>query len=471
MNRGHRNPGISLGAAIVLLTINASLCAQPKTGFNINESGFFDGTNKAYTIESGCVTVDLDERVVLCPTGLGHLASGREPVKEIKFLFRSAISHDCWFHISWSPGGSGREQFDVLHNSVEVGKSALIDAQYKPNRFVAEKFRIRLNEGDNDITLRHLSGDGLHFKCVLLSASDVPPGVPPLNPTLKFPTLKAYESECRERGIMLDRGNVRLFAPKRRAGEAKVIFEYLVRAYDELYRLAGIHPEYKIVVYHFPEGNEHGWGGTSNCAIWYSYKNLDLNSQEEWTRHKVPHVSGYIEEMAHNFGGRAGAQFGWEMIGWNLGVKVTKLVANNPVFTEHVQRTRAVQRETFNRYEKAGFVFPQDLPANLCDRVHAHILWMCERQYGPDFWQDFFKEIRKEHENLMAAEYLADADKIRNRKYEITVECFDRLPGIEFKKTLQKYQISLDTAIKSLRPIEPGWDRKFVPKPVRSEDG
>ncbi len=445
-----------------VLVKSSSVFAQPNVVWNINESGFFDVTNKAYAIEDGCVTVDLEKDVVLCPTGLGHLASGRGSVKKIQFLFKHTAKGDCWLHISWNPGGSGKEQFEVFCNSVRVNKSKLADADRKPNQFIVEKFKVKLNEGHNGITLNYLSGNGMRFKYIFLSTSDKDPAIPLLNPNLKFPTLKAYEAECKEAGIMLDDTRLRLFAPKRKAREAKVVFRYLVKAYDELYRSVGLHPEYKLVTYHFPENNEHGWGGTSNCTIWYSYKNLEFESQKEWTQYKVPHLSGYIEEMAHNFDGHAGAQFGWEMIGWNLGVKVTKKVAGNPIFANQVKQTRALQRETFQRYRKAGCVFPPDLPGNLSDRIHAHILWICKKRYGLNFWHDFFKEIHKEQENLKAAAYLGDPDKVRNKKYQITVECFDRLPKIGFKKLLKKYQLSLTTAIKSLHPTEPGWDRKFL---------
>jgi hypothetical protein len=279
---------------------------------------------------------------------------------------------------------------------------------------------------------------------------------------MKFPTLKAYEAECKEPGIMLDDTCLRLFAPKRKSREAEIVFRYLVKAYDELYSIVGSHPEYKLVIYHFPENNEHGWGGTSECAIWYGYKNLEFESQKEWTQYKVPHLSGYIEEMAHNFDGATGAQFGWEMIGWNLGMKVTRKVAGNPILAGHLKETRAVQRETFQRYLRAGYLFPEDLPGNLSDRIHAYVLWMCEQRYGPNFWQAFFREIQKERENFEAVKYLRDPDKVRNRKYQITVECFDRLPKVEFRKLLDKYHLSQTTAIKSLRPTEQNWDRKFL---------
>ncbi len=90
---------------------------------------------------------------------------------------------------------------------------------------------------------------------------------PLLKPSLKFKTLPEYEAECKESGVMLDSDFVMIFAPKAKAKEAKIIFTYLVKAYDELYRIVGRHTEYKIVVYHFPANNRHGWGGTSNCEI------------------------------------------------------------------------------------------------------------------------------------------------------------------------------------------------------------
>lgn len=146
-----------------------------------------------------------------------------------------------------------------------------------------------------------------------------------------------------------------------------------------MYRITGCQTEYKIVVYHFPENNEHGWGGTGNCEIGYSYKNLDLNSQKEWQQYKIPHVSGYIEEMAHSFVHAAKIQFGWEMVGWSIGIQATKKVAPNPIFLRNLKDTRNNQRATFYKYIKGGYIFPKDLPANLCDRIYAYILWQCEK--------------------------------------------------------------------------------------------
>jgi hypothetical protein len=429
--------------------------------WDVGGKGFFDATNKAYPIQDGRVQVDLATQPVRCPTGLGHLADGREPVKEIQFLFKHEKAESYWLHVAWNPGGSGKEQFEVLCNEESIGKSTLIDAKEKPDCRTDERFKAQLHAGDNVITLRHLSGDGLRFYNVVLCDSERMP--PSVNPNLKFPTVEAYEAVIREPAVMLDGLHVCLFAPKQKAKEAKLIFDYLVKAYDELYRIVGVDTEYKIVVYHFPPGSPHAFGGTSNCTIWYDYKNLDLAPDEEWKRYHVPHVSGYIEEMAHNFVSTSHAQFGWEMIGWTISSKVSEKIAGNPIYRRSIQETRKGQAETFHRYVKANYVFPNDLPANLCDRVHAYLLWQCERQYGPNFWPDFFAEIRKELPSLTAAVKLGDNDSIRNKRYQITIECFDRLKGLDFKKKLQELHISLDTDVKSLKPQNPGWNRKLTP--------
>jgi hypothetical protein len=452
--------------AFGLIGPKASLYAnspRPNVLWHIGGQGLFDATNKAYTIEADSVTVNLGSSDTLCPTGLGHLASGRTSVKQIVFQFEAANAGRFWLHVSWNPGGSGNEQFEVYCNDKSLGKSSLVDGQEMPYQEIDEKFGVNLDKGPNIIKMKHLSGDGLRFRDILLSCSEDQSDLPsPLNPSLKYPTLKVYESAIKTRAIMLDSDYVRLFAPKMREKEASTIFEYLVRAYDQLYKLVGIHTQYKIVVYHFPEGHPDAKGGTSNCTIWYSYKNLDFQADNEWKRYQVPHLSGYIEEMAHNFVSSSGAQFGWEMIGWSLGIKVTQQIADNPILHRNVANTRKTQKETFDRYIALGHRFPRDIAPNLCDRIHAYLLFVCEREYGPNFWEDFFREINKEKSNLLAAAKLSDSDQIRNRRYQITVDCFNRLAGLNFRSKLSELQISLTTDIKSLYPEKPGWNHRFI---------
>jgi hypothetical protein len=198
-------------------------------------------------------------------------------------------------------------------------------------------------------------------------------------------------------------------------------------------------------------------------VIEYDYANLDFDKSEEWRKHKSPHVSGYIEEMAHNFVGTTRAQFGWEMIGWNLGVKATQRVAPNPVFARSVQATRAEQAKTFGRYKQLGNVFPPDLEGNLCDRIHAHLLWQCEQRYGANFWPDFFREINQQRKALDDAVHVKGDDNVRNARYRITVDCFDRLRGLRFKQLLENHGISTTVDVKSLHPTDSKWNRKFVP--------
>jgi hypothetical protein len=283
-----------------------------------------------------------------------------------------------------------------------------------------------------------------------------------LKPSLKFKTAAEFSKEIGEPAVLLESPNVCFFAPKRREKEAKIVLRYLVKAYEALYQIVGTHTQYKIAVCVYPKGNPRGWGGTSQCDIDYDESTLDLASQPEWTRYKVPHVSGYIEEMAHNFVDATKAQFGWEMIGWSIGAEVSLKVARNPILAANIRATRDGQKRTFAQYVKNGCVFPKDLPANQCDRIHAWILYQAATKYGPRFWPDFFREIRSRKQELFAAVHAGDGDKIRNARYRITLACFDRLPGLDFTKTLKARGISLTTDVKSLHPEAAGWDRRLI---------
>ena len=267
--------------------------------------------------------------------------------------------------------------------------------------------------------------------------------------------MASFEAAIGQPACLLKSEHVYLFAPKPREEAANIVLPYLTKAYDALYAIVGVHTQYIIVVYNFPPGHKDAFGGTSNCTLWYDDTNLDLAQHEEWNRYRVPHVAGYIEEMAHDFVATTRAQFGWEMVGWSIGATATATVAANPVVVQAVQRTHQGQADTYKRYREQRFTFPSDLTPNQVDRIHAYILWECEQQYGPNFWKDFFQEVQKEKQALL------DADDDRDRRYQITVECFNRLSGINFKQRLIDNQISLTRDIKSLKPEEPGWNRKL----------
>lgn len=275
-----------------------------------------------------------------------------------------------------------------------------------------------------------------------------------MKPDLKYPDLGSFERAINQPGLLLTSEHVYLFASKSRASGANEVFPYLVKAYDRLFDLVGAHTKYIMVFYNFPAGHPDAWGGTGECVVWYDDDNLILERHEEWQKYHVPHVSGYIEEMAHNFVSATQAQFGWEMMGWTIGSKVSMEVAGNPVLRAKLERTRRDQAETFRRYMSAGGVFPADLPPNQVDRIHGCILWECEREYGPSFWADVFTELRAEHGRL----FIAGG---RDARYRITIECFDRLAGLDFIGKLQRAKISVVTDVKSLNPTQPGWNRRL----------
>ena len=284
-----------------------------------------------------------------------------------------------------------------------------------------------------------------------------------LNPSLKYPDLISFEKAISQKACLLKSEHIYFFSPKIYESESKIIFTYLTKAYDALKEIVGVDTEYIIVVYNFPKGHPDAWGGTSNCTLWYDDSNLKLYQQEEWRRYKIPHVSGYIEEMAHNFVSATKAQFGWEMVGWSIGTKASTMVAGNPYHTKFIKQTREEQEKTFKRYIALGFTFPSDIPSNLVDRIHAHLLYQCEQKYGHNFWKDFFKEINKHKKELDDAVCLSNDDAIRNERYRITVECFNVLQGINFKELLEKNGISTTIDIKSLHPTNPNWNRKLKP--------
>jgi hypothetical protein len=274
-----------------------------------------------------------------------------------------------------------------------------------------------------------------------------------LNPNLKYPDAASFERAIGQPASLLKGEHVWVFAPKNLEKEAKIVHPYLVEAYDALYDIVGVHTHYIIVVYHFPKGHADASGGTSNCTLWYDDTNLKLNQHEEWTKHKVPHLSGYIEEMGHNF---SYTQFGWEIVGWSIGMKATQQVADNPVFRRSLDGTRRRQADTFAQYRALGNTFPKDIEPNKVDRIHGYLLWQCEQQYGPDFWPDFFQEAKKERTRLVV-----DNRGDRDKRYQISVECFDRLPGLGFKRRLRTNGISRTIDVKSMNPEKPGWNRRL----------
>lgn len=137
-------------------------------------------------------------------------------------------------------------------------------------------------------------------------------------------------------------------------------------------------------------------------------------------------------------------------------------VADNPIFEASLQSTRQGQKDTYNRYMAAGGVLPSDVEANQVDRIHAYILWQCEQRYGPRFWPDFFAQARAQQAALAQAVNAPGGDDgVRDLRYQLSVDCFDRLPGLGFKELLQSSHISLTHDVRTLRPTEPGWNRRL----------
>ncbi|MBX7258434.1 MAG: hypothetical protein K1Y02_18875 [Candidatus Hydrogenedentes bacterium] len=481
---------VSFAALSVLIVLYAAGCGRggnlPAVLWNIDEQGVLDVTNEKIDLRDNEATVDLRHSNSYCPSGLGDVIDGPPEVKAVTFIYDLPQSGKYWLHVVWNPGGSGDESFAVEFNGDALGEVTRVKgADNAPNQ--TSTFELPQNAGENTLVLRRISGDGLKFRRIALTSIPeldeivVPTPTPPssesrnedtvsmdsvseaqtVNPSLPFKDEASYSQNIGEPGLLLKSDHVWLFAPRTREKEANIVIPYLARAYDALRRIVGVDTTYTIIVYHFPEGNPNARGSTSECTLWYGYPNLALEKQEEWLKCTVPHVSGYIEEMAHNFVDATKANFGWEMAGWSIGMKASLEVADNPVLRQSLDDTRRVQAETFERYRAAGNVFPSDIEPNKADRIHAYLLWQCERQYGARFWEDFFTEVRKERQRLYDAINVVGEERVRDERYRITVECFDRLPGLNFSQRLDEAGISRTIAVQSLLPTEPGWNHRL----------
>ena len=294
------------------------------------------------------------------------------------------------------------------------------------------------------------------------------------HPDALITTAEAFSEAIKKPAVVLDSPNIRILAPKPLTNAAAIVLPYLERAYDQLYKIVGVHTKYKILIYAWPKGTPGVRGGTSGCVIKYTDENLYLVNQSEWTKYRVPHVSGYIEEMAHNFVHATGAEFGWEMVGWSISAKVCQKVAPNPIYLQSLADTQRAQDETWQAYMKNGQKLVAELgegvasrarrrrsPGDQADRIHACLLRKAERDYGTNFWYDFFSEVRKQQAAFAAPEAKGDSGPALDLRYRLTVECLNRLPGLDFKQRLEQSGVSTTVAIQSLKPTQPAWNRKL----------
>ncbi|MHC4404182.1 MAG: hypothetical protein ACYTG0_31395 [Planctomycetota bacterium] len=411
----------------------------------------------------GRVTVDLASEHAICPHGLGRWmqAQGRKCfVKEIVFQFPSGRAGDFRLHVIWNALEKGSDQFEVEVNGAPAGKSQLVDGSKQLNRFQVthEKFPVHIQAGDNALVVRLLSGDGLRFRNIVLCDQEEIGDLPrALSPFLEIRSQGVFQTVIGEPAVEIDSPFIRMYAPKRREGDAHKIFAYLRRAYEAYHELTGVHTRYKVVVLAFPRECIHCFGGMSQetCAIYYSFGLLDLMREDNpfLKQYGVPRIDGVVSEMGHAFNGGSGVCFGMEADGVCISQYVVGKVAPDPRVPEQKRKMIEQMPDTVKRYIEGGCVFPDDVPKNLADRIHRYLLVLSEHRYGESFWPDFFKEARKRQDRMQAAKDVDEA-------YRLTIECFDALPGLEFKKLLREFQMSLTTDCYTLVRRDP-WDRRL----------
>lgn len=62
------------------------------------------------------------------------------------------------------------------------------------------------------------------------------------------------------------------------------------------------------------------------------------------------------------------------------------------------------------------------------------------------------------------------AGRAADERYRLTIDSFDSLRGLQFKKMLKDAGISLTVDVESLHPTKAGWDRKLIKGGSRDDD-
>ena len=73
----------------------------------------------------------------------------------------------------------------------------------------------------------------------------------------------------------------------------------------------------------------------------------------------------------------------------------------------------------------------------------------------------FFSNVKKRQSDFEEAKKCEGKNAERNRRYQLSIECFDALDEINFKDILMQNEISLKIDIKSLELESPDWNRKL----------
>jgi hypothetical protein len=253
-------------------------------------------------------------------------------------------------------------------------------------------------------------------------------------------SLEAYQREINGSGILIESEHISYFAPKLGEPYARLVVPILERAYKELKVWhAGAEPSFRISVEHYPNGHPRNKGGTSDCVIFYGFENI---GRMDDNARKIPHVSGYIEEMAHNFDGACGVM-GWlyEAFGNYTANAITLKVAPYPEIEKYLQSGRyGLQRdaETFDYYMTHGFKLPPDVPQNLFDRIYRHVFRMLEPSAGHMLLPRFYQEIKKSGVPKTRSE--------AERAY-VVAEVFSKITGTNVKELFRQCGIAMHEPI------------------------
>jgi len=427
--------------------------------------------------DSRRVTVDLDARMVRCPFEMGERIRGlgRERINgvrgphELALVFDNRFAAGTYrFHVLWRAAKDEGEGFEVICNGTHAGESG--GPTPEPDSWTRSQFRLPVREGRNQVIIRSRSPEVLivFFDLALTTFEDMDALPRPVYPAARVTSVQDFEKVAREPGLILDSKYVRLVTGRSMEILAREFFPYLVKTYDAFYGITGVHTRYKLVLFATPHGCTYSTGGTFPrvSIIPYGYDTIDPNArqQEMWREHGVPRIRGIAEEMGHCFTmGGPGVGFGGEALGVFVCYRVIRIAAPYPGI-EDPYAEGGGNRQTVADYIANGYRLPDkpNYPPVTSYRIYQVLLDDCEKAYGPDLLKDFFTEVRKTRTPIKP-----DSPTDYSKRLQLTVECFDRLPGLNFRERMRKLRLSQRTTWYSLYGKTREWGGKLLPPDER----
>ena len=360
-------------------------------------------------------------------------------VRRIRILFADPGGETKKLSFVWSGGSEGMDRFSVKVDGIRVGTSRLVDSARRPHAWTRDEFLVRLaKRPEHEIEIASIPefNSALQFSGIRLGPRDAPDYKLLCYDSIGF--LEQYEKSLGSKGVMVESGNLAVFAPYKDRKKARDLAVFLEKAYEEMVKIYGMEPLFKFSIENYPEGNERGWGGISGAGtIGYKIESLDRFAQMK--QNDVRSFAGYTEEMSHGFKDYYRCGGTYEALGVAVQEDVVRGLVSKRIADAFWTWRHDQCEETYEAYMKAGRKNPdpEKYPWNVIfTRILNHLFLKLRQEYGPDLWPDFFEVIRQMDYPLHRAE--------KTERMKVYATIFSVLFGRDMQKEFQAFGIDLD---------------------------